>query len=445
MSGSVTEQLVRAGFGDADARSRTALVEQATQHHLRVVRQAAARAWFVPGRIEVFGKHTDYAGGRSLVAAVPRGFAIVASPRRDGIVTVHDARWQSEMAVDPRRDEPSFRGWANYVAVVARRFARNFPGADLGVDLTIASDLPTASGLSSSSALVVGVSSALVDCASLDRRPEWRTAIQSLLDLAGYLGAVENGLTFPSLPGSAGVGTHGGSEDHTAILTGRADTISAFRYVPVRALEVVMLPPDWRFTVLTSGVHADKAGAVREKYNRASLLTRALVEAWSVATGRPGGSLADVLAIEGAEPELRRLVRAGSGGYGGEDLERRLTHFIAEDERVLPAVHACRTADAGAIGALADASQHDARELLGNQVEETIRLAALAREAGAFAASSFGAGFGGSVWALVRAGEADQFAAAWRTAYQREFPAARPVDGFTCRPSPGATRLELSG
>jgi len=52
-------------------------------------------------------------------------------------------------------------------------------------------------------------------------------------------------------------------------------------------------------------------------------------------------------------------------------------------------------------------------------IEETIRLAALAREAGAFAASSFGAGFGGSVWALVRAGEADQFAAAWRTAYQR--------------------------
>ena len=33
------------------------------------------RSLFVPGRIEVLGKHTDYAGGRSLVAAVPRGFA----------------------------------------------------------------------------------------------------------------------------------------------------------------------------------------------------------------------------------------------------------------------------------------------------------------------------------------------------------------------------------
>jgi hypothetical protein len=30
--------------------------------------------FWVPGRLEVFGKHTDYAGGHSLVSAVPRGF-----------------------------------------------------------------------------------------------------------------------------------------------------------------------------------------------------------------------------------------------------------------------------------------------------------------------------------------------------------------------------------
>ena len=32
--------------------------------------------WFVPGRLEVLGKHTDYAGGRSLLAAVDRGVTI---------------------------------------------------------------------------------------------------------------------------------------------------------------------------------------------------------------------------------------------------------------------------------------------------------------------------------------------------------------------------------
>ncbi len=32
-------------------------------------------AWFVPGRIEFLGKHTDYAGGRSLLCAVAQGRA----------------------------------------------------------------------------------------------------------------------------------------------------------------------------------------------------------------------------------------------------------------------------------------------------------------------------------------------------------------------------------
>ena len=36
--------------------------------------------WFVPGRIEVLGKHTDYAGGSTLVAAVDRGVTISIEP-----------------------------------------------------------------------------------------------------------------------------------------------------------------------------------------------------------------------------------------------------------------------------------------------------------------------------------------------------------------------------
>jgi galactokinase len=40
-------------------------------------------------------------------------------------------------------------------------------------------------------------------------------------------------------------------------------------------------------------------------------------------------------------------------------------------------------------------------------------LARAAREHGALAASSFGAGFGGSVWALVDRDAADDFATRW--------------------------------
>ncbi len=44
--------------------------------------------YWVPGRIEVVGKHTDYAGGRSLLCAISRGFACVSVDNDDGIVNV---------------------------------------------------------------------------------------------------------------------------------------------------------------------------------------------------------------------------------------------------------------------------------------------------------------------------------------------------------------------
>ena len=42
-------------------------------------------SWFVPGRIELLGKHTDYAGGRSLLAAVDVGHTVSATARPDQI------------------------------------------------------------------------------------------------------------------------------------------------------------------------------------------------------------------------------------------------------------------------------------------------------------------------------------------------------------------------
>jgi len=65
---------------------------------------------------------------------------------------------------------------------------------------------------------------------------------------------------------------------------------------------------------------------------------------------------------------------------------------------------------------------HLATTHLGNQVGETVDLARLARELGASAASAFGAGFGGSVWALVSASDADAFAEHWLRAYRAAHP-----------------------
>jgi galactokinase len=260
----ILDQLERAGLVPDDAASRSRLFDQTIAAHVAMTGRRPDRAWFVPGRIEIFGKHTDYAGGQSLVAAVPRGFAVVASRRDDGRVRLTDAHWKETVEVDPADRARVFTGWTNYVAVVARRLAMNFPGVALGADIAIRSDVPRAAGVSSSSALVVAVASVLADLAGLEDQPEWRAAIRSKLDLAGYLGAVENGLAFPGLAGAGGVGTHGGSEDHTAILASQPGRVAAFAYVPVRRLADAPMPEAWRFIIMTSGVHADKAGDARE-------------------------------------------------------------------------------------------------------------------------------------------------------------------------------------
>jgi galactokinase len=86
---------------------------------------------------------------------------------------------------------------------------------------------------------------------------------------------------------------------------------------------------------------------------------------------------------------------------------------VREDFRTIESIAAFRRGDPARVGKLADDSQSDAEIFLGNQIPETIALAASARKLGAFAARSFGAGFGGSVWALVDADRAQDFAHRW--------------------------------
>lgn len=439
----ILQRLTTAGVPDDDAARRADLLDRVSARFVSLVGAAPTWRWFVPGRIEVFGKHTDYAGGRSLLAAAPRGFAVVGRARTDGVVRVLDARDQHVVQVALEGATLPGGGWGKYVAVTARRLARNFPGAALGMDIAFGSALPRAAGMSSSSALVVGIATALIARGQLEDRPEWHGAIASPSDLAWYLGCVENGLDFAGLPGTDGVGTHGGSEDHTAILTCRGGHLSQYGFIPVRHLGDVAWPRDWRFILVSSGVHADKAGSVRDRYNHASLTTRALLEMWNRDAAMPAPSLGAALATApDATERLHALVqRRPHGTYDATVLQRRLAHFVAEDGRVPQAAAAVAAGDAAAFAALAAASQADADGLLGNQVPETRDLAACARDCGILAASSFGAGFGGSVWGLALARDAGAAAQAWVAAYRSRYPRAGAVEMFVATPGPGLIAL----
>ena len=162
-------------------------------------------------------------------------------------------------------------------------------------------------------------------------------------------------------------------------------------------------------------------------------------------TKNPAPTLAAVLGESpNAMERLRTAVREGNDSpFTADSLLDRVEQFRVESMEIVPAAaDALERGDLTRLGALVDESQANAERLLGNQVPESIELARSARQLGAVAASAFGAGFGGSVYALVRASEADAFQRRWAARYEKAIP-ARAADAkfLITRAGPAATRL----
>ncbi len=405
------------------------------------------QSYWVPGRVELLGKHTDYAGGRSLLCAIERGFSVRVAAREDARVRVFDVVRNERHEVALARDaagRPS--DWSNYVGTVARRIARDFPDARRGVDIALSSDLPSAAGLSSSTVLVVAVALALLEANGLWGATGGSALFASREELAVYLGAIESGAPYGAFGDDRGVGTLGGSQDHVAVLCCKAGCLSQFAFAPVRREAEFPMSRGYSLAFGVSGVVANKTGAARERYNRLSRAVSRLLGQWNVETHRADATLAAALASapDGRE-RMRELAeraagRAADAAFTARELRDRLAQFLEEAFDLVPAASdALRRGALDELGAIVDRSQHLSEALLGNQVPETVALQRLAREQGAVAASAFGAGFGGSVWALVPTAAADEFVGNWGRLYRTSQPlAARRSNFFVSVPGPHA-------
>lgn len=397
-------------------------------------------ACWAPGRIEVLGKHTDYCGGESILATAERGFCLIAAQRDDRAVHIIDARTQqsSHFRIDESLElQPGH--WSNYTKAVCSRIAKNFPLARRGALIAFASNLPPSSGMSSSSALVIGTFLSLADINHLERDATYARVIRKPEDLAGYLSTIENGMSFGPLLGNDGVGTFGGSEDHTAILCGKSDELVQYAFCPVRYQRSIALTDHYVFAIASSGVIAKKAGGARKKYNRLSALASTITEAWRGATKRAETSLAAILAsTPDAGDRLRNiLAKTPETRFRAKDLIERLDQFIIERRLVQTVPDKISTTTIDQFSDIVRSSHRAAIQLLGNQTEETIRLAIIAEQLGAYTASAFGAGFGGSVWALVEKDMASEFLVEWQGRYSGDFPAfAERAEFFLTRPGP---------
>jgi galactokinase len=402
-----------------------------------------SRTLFVPGRIELFGKHVDYGGGVSMTCAIEEGITAEVSALETAVIDLEDARTGRRARIPLRRDaRPGGAHGGTYVAAVARRLARDFGPLHHGVRVLSSSSLPRSAGLSSSSAFVTMLTMAVAEANGLTERPEWRAHLGTRLALAEYCGAIETGGPFGPWSGERGVGTRGGAQDHVAILCNTAGHVGAYRYLPAELVGEASFPAHWALLVAVSGVRATKTGGAQADYNRAADLVRGLVATWNGETGRNDASLS--AALESAPDAAARLERLA--GHAGEApwLLARLAQFRRETEQVVPgALAALSAADGAALGRWAVESQQGAETALRNQVPETMFLARAAMASGALASSAFGAGFGGAVWAICQRESAESIRDEWRAQYARAFPArAAKAEWLSLRPSAGVRWLD---
>ncbi|MHB8509437.1 MAG: galactokinase [Candidatus Dormibacteria bacterium] len=321
-----------------------------------------------PGRMNIIGEHTDYAGGLSLPAAVDRGVA-VALGRSPATRLVSEAYPGS---VDLHSDPAPGHGWADIL--LGTLLQVGLGGAGQRVNVAVAADLQVGAGMSSSAAVAVA-------CALAGLRLQGHR--RSLLEVASLCRAAEHDF----------LGVPSGLMDQVAVLAGRAGNAILFDAGTERYAEVP-LPPSAAWLVCPSGLDRSLRGSgyearPAEAATALQMARRRLPGLESLATLGP----ADVEALQLPEP-----------------LNRRARHIVGENLRVRQAV-ACL--EAGRLDALGELMLASHQSLARDCEVSTPQLDALVEEAmasGCLGARLMGAGFGGSIIALVDAAGADEVA-----------------------------------
>jgi galactokinase len=320
------------------------------------------------GRVNLIGEHTDYNDGFVLPTSIPQSTVAAVARRADDRVRA----WSAELSVD--RDIDSFvlgkerpeHHWFDYVQGITQALARAGHAIG-GFDLALRSTVPLGSGLSSSAALEVAVLRALRDLFALQIDD---------VEIARLGQQAENDF----------VGAPVGIMDEMASSLGRPG-VALFIDTRSLAYEPVALPRGTELAVINSGVAHQHAGGDYRTRRAESERAAALLG-------------------------VRALRDVGVGDLTRVDalpapLDRRARHVVTENQRVIDAKAAMEAADAPALGALFNASHASQRDDYEVSVPEVDQLVTLAQaESAVYGARLTGGGFGGSIVALVRKGDA---------------------------------------
>ncbi len=375
-----------------------------------------------PGRVNLIGEHTDYNGLPVLPIAIDRAIRVDFRVAGDAMVRLASpvVRFAPLTFQLKRPIEAADQGdWSNYVRAAARGLMEHGVELRRGIEGTVSGDVPIASGLSSSSALVVASALALLKANGVEvgrggaagggavAVPGRRAADQVVDQPAGAsrgleesAGRAEQAISRLELAAVMAraerfVGLEGGGMDQAACLHGVEGHALRIEFEPLRVTPVAV-PEGWRWVVASSLVRAEKSGGAREAYNARARECREAV-------GGVGGGYRDLV----AEPDLDGVLRRGRRILAPV-LFRRFRHVVTEGRRVGLAEEAMRNSDMGRFGKLMVQSHGSLRDDYEVSTADLDEMVGIALEAGAAGARLTGAGFGGCIVALCEGGAVER-------------------------------------
>jgi galactokinase len=351
-----------------------------------------------PGRLNLIGEHTDYNGLPVLPIAIEQSTWVGVAPARGGVVRAISSAFPATAEIVRSAPGHQSEPWHRYVAGAVGELAETAPGE--GALVLIDGDLPVSGGLSSSSALSVGLIAALSEAWGQPLPPEQVAVLAANAERQ--------------------VGVESGGMDQQVIALAQAGHALRIDFLPLTTRQV-SLPPGLSFVVAYSGEEAPKGGASRDAYNERVIGTRiaalmladmlggeiedvpmlgqvAGIDAAPVMVEELPEQMAPRGAANAAEANVERIVQLTASHFDSArkvPVRRYARHVLAEADRVDAAEAALAASDLVRFGKLLNESHDSLRNDYRCSTPALDKVAAAMRKAGAFGARLTGAGFGG--------------------------------------------------
>lgn len=332
--------------------------------------------FFSPGRVNLIGEHIDYNGGMVFPAAISIGVYGMMSLKTNNIVRLRSLNANGEITIplstcivnDPLDD------WGNYPKGVIKYLLQK--GFKLkGCDILFFSDLPNASGLSSSAALEVLTGYMMMQGSGnneIDR-----------VKLALLCQKVENHFMKVNCGIMDQFSVAMGKKDNAILLN--CETL-AYNYIPFRL-------QDYSLVIINSN---KSRGLADSKYNERRVECERALEV--INKEKHYENLCQV------EPQdIENLVL-------DEMIKKRARHVVSENVRVKKAVHALKNGNLKEFGGLMTQSHRSLQydyEVTGLELDTIVEEAL--KVDGCIGARMTGAGFGGCAIALVQNSSISEF------------------------------------